>query len=505
MQPVMSITTRRRFLNSTVIAGTSLALSRTSSRAAALRNIGANDTVRVAVIGMGGTETVGGVGGRGHQLIASLQQVPKLRIAALCDVDENFLRREAQPLKDKGLEVTTHKDLRRVFDDDSIDAVIVATPNHWHGLATVWACQARKDVYVEKPFSYNLWEGRQMVAAARRFGRMVQTGTQNRSSPLLGRVFEDLRKGELGRIRFAHAIMYRGRDGIGRVETPTPIPPTLDYDLWCGPAPKAPLRRKQLHYEWHWFWDTGNGEIGNNGVHMMDIGRWALGQHEPPPRAMSIGGRFVFDDAGETPNTQIALFDYQPAPMICEIRNVRSGTGAAAMGTFRNRTRGLVIDCEGGYFAGESTGGALFDSQGKKIRDVTNESRGERLEVRHLANFVDAMRSRRAEELACEAVEGHGSAACAHMANVSHRLGERAKPDAIRERVRPHKEFAEAFDRCHEYLARVGVNLATTPAVLGPWVSYDAKEERFVGEFADAAEKLSRRSYRPPFVMPKMV
>src|SRR5688572_29334268 len=242
----MKQTSRRDFLKTSVTAGVALAVSRKTIAATASRTIGANDAVRVAVIGMGGTETVGGVGGRGHQLIASLQQVPDVRIAALCDVDKSFLQREAQPFKDRGQEVATHTDLRRVFDDGSIDAVIVATPNHWHGLATVWACQAGKDVYVEKPFSYDLWEGQQMVAAARKYGRMVQVGTQNRSSTLLRQVFDYLRSGEIGPIRYAHALVYRARDGIGKVSTAISLPDTVDYDLWCGPAPKTPLMRKQL-------------------------------------------------------------------------------------------------------------------------------------------------------------------------------------------------------------------------------------------------------------------
>jgi predicted dehydrogenase len=501
----MKQTSRRNFLKTSITAGLGLAVTRSATAATAARTIGANDAVRVAVIGMGGTETVGGVGGRGHQLIASLQQVPGVRIAALCDVDENFLRREAQPFKERGQEITTHRDLRRVFDDDTIDAVVIATPNHWHGLATVWACQAGKDVYVEKPFSYDLWEGRQMVAAARKYGRMVQTGTQNRSSPLLRRAFDELRSGQLGRIRLAHAIMYRGRDGIGKVDAPMTPPAGLDYDLWCGPAPKAPLRRRQLHYEWHWFWDTGNGEIGNNGVHMMDIARWALDQKAMPTRAMSIGGRFGVDDSAETANTQVAFLDYQPAPMICEIRNVRSGTGATAMGTFRNRSRGIVIDCEGGYFAGDSTGGALFDRQDKKIKDIANDGpAGGRLEVAHIANFVAAMRSRKSGDLACEAREGHHSAAASHLANISHRLGQHAAPEAIREQIQGKAELVDAFERCREHLQASGVDLNVNRAVLGPWVTFDGKQERFVGEFADAANRFLQREYRAPFVMPKI-
>ena len=466
--------------------------------------VGANEAVRIAVVGLGATKAVGGVGGRGHQLIARLRGVQGGRIAALCDVDRAFLHRERQPFKDRGEEVAVAVDLRRILDDKSIDAVVVATPNHWHALATIWACQAGKDVYVEKPFSHDIWEGRQMVAAARKYRRMVQVGTQNRSSTLLRRTFESLRSGELGAIRYAYALVYRARDGIGRVSTPTPPPATADYDLWCGPAPASPLVRKQLHYEWHWFWTSGNGEIGNNGVHSMDLCRWALGQNRPPPRAMSIGGRFAFDDCGETPNTQIALLDYQPAPLICEIRNVRVARGADAMGKFRSQSRGLIIDCEGGYFAGGSSGGALFDHRGKKIKDIRDDGEVGLLDATHLSNFLAAVRDRKAGDLAAEAVEGHLSAAGCHMANISHRLGKQLSPEAIRETIGSSRELADAFDRCREYLRENGVDLDVTPATLGPWVTFDPDKEQFVQDFADAANKLSRREYRKPFVVPEL-
>src|SRR6266481_2871725 len=248
----MKTITRRKFLDSSMTAGLALGMPRIVIGAeGSSGSPGPNDTVRVAVIGLGSTTAVGGVGGRGHQLIPRVREVPGARIVALCDVDQAHLDREAQPFKDRGEEVATYRDLRKVFDDKTIDAVVVALPNHWHALATVWACQAGKDVYVEKPFSYNLWEGRQMVAAARQYARIVQVGTQNRSSGFLGRIFEQLRRGELGPIRFAHALVYRGREGIGKAGTPTPVPSGVNYDLWCGPAPNGPLMRKQLHYEWH--------------------------------------------------------------------------------------------------------------------------------------------------------------------------------------------------------------------------------------------------------------
>ena len=268
-------------------------------------------------------------------------------------MDQAFLDREVQPFKDRGEAVATHVDLRRVLDDKTIDAVVIATPNHWHALATVWACQAGKDVYVEKPFSYNLWEGRQMVAAARKYGRMVQVGTQSRSSTLLRQTFDYLRSGADRRHPLCPcAGLPRRATASARSARRRPCRPRWTTTSGAVRRPKAPLMRKQLHYEWHWFWATGNGEMGNNGVHVIDICRWALGQNQPPPRAMSIGGRFAFNDGGETANTQIALLDYQPAPIICEIRNLRAAKGADAMGKFRNRTNGVVIDCEGGYFAG---------------------------------------------------------------------------------------------------------------------------------------------------------
>jgi predicted dehydrogenase len=502
----MNQSTRRNFLKQSITAGLALGCPRAlfggEGRSPV---IGANGTVRLAVIGLGATTAIGGVGGRGHQLIPRLREIPGTRIVALCDVDQSFLDREAKPFKDRGEEVATHTDLRRVFDDKSIDAVVIALPNHWHALATVWACQAGKDVYVEKPFSYNLWEGRQMVAAARKYGRMVQVGTQNRSSALLSRAFDDLRGGALGPIRYAHAIVYRPREGIGTISAPTPVPATVDYDLWCGPAPKGPLMRKQLHYEWHWFWATGNGEIGNNGVHIMDLCRWALGQNQPPPRAMSIAGRFALRDCGETPNTHIALLDYQPAPILCEVRNVRADQAVGGIGKFRNQTRGLVIDCEGGYFAGDATGAAHFDKEGKKIKDLPDDGGSKTLETTHLAHFISAVRSRKTGDLAAEALQGHLSAACCHLPNISHRLGKQTAPEAIRETVRGNRELADAFERCREYLRENGVDLDAERATLGPWVTLDPKEEQFVQAFADQANELARRVYREPFTVPKIV
>jgi predicted dehydrogenase len=492
---------RRDFLGGSVAAGLSMGMPGLLLGAGP-RSVGPNDTVNIGVIGLGSTTAVGGVGGRGHQLIGRLREIPGANIVALCDADQAHLDREVEAAGKLGGKPTAYHDPREVFDDKNVDAVIVALPNHWHALATIWACQAGKDVYVEKPFSYDLWEGEQMVAAARKYGRMVQVGTQNRIGVFIRKTFDRLRGGELGAIRFAHALVYRARDGIGTIDAPTPPPSTLNYDLWCGPAPKGPLNRKQLHYEWHWFWDTGNGEMGNNGIHVIDLCRLALGQNRIPARAMSIGGRFGPRDCAETANTQVALLDYQPAPLICEIRNRSAAKGGATIGKYRGQNKGILIDCEGGYFAGDASGGAFFDRQGQKSHDLGAGDSAKSLELAHLSAFLAGVRSRKTSDLGAEALDGHRSTACCHMANVSHRLGKQTSPEAIKATLTGNAEMAEAFDRCRDYLRENGVELDTTPATLGPWVTYDEAQGRFVGDLADAANGLSRREYRKPYVVP---
>jgi predicted dehydrogenase len=259
--------------------------------------------------------------------------------------------------------------------------------------------------------------------------------------------------------------------------------------------------RKNLHYEWHWFWTTGNGEIGNNGPHTIDIARWALGQNQIPPRALSIGGRFGCDDTAETPNTQIAIFDYRPAPLICEVRNHRQQ--GKDIGKFRGTGRGVVVDCEGGYYIGDAGGGTVFDKQGKKIKEIKASTSPE--ESLHMANFVNAVRSRKASELNAEAEVGHISAACCHMANISHRLGKTSSPSAIREKIAAHQELTDSLERCEEYLRANGVDLNSTSAVLGPWVEWDHAQQQFVGEFGQAANQLEQPASRKPFEVPRLV
>jgi hypothetical protein len=245
--------------------------------------------------------------------------------------------------------------------------------------------------------------------------------------------------------------------------------------------------------------------MGNNGVHVIDLCRWALGQNQAPPRAMSIGGRLAFNDCGETANTQIAILDYQPAPILCEVRNVsRSEVGVTSLGKFCGRSQGIVIHCEGGYFAGDASGGAVFDHLGKKIKDIPDDGGAKTLDIAHLTHFMAAVRSRQTSDLAAEAIEGHLSAAGCHMANISHRLGKQSPPEAIQAAIQGNRELADAFERCRDYLRENGVDLGTTPATLGPWVTFETKRERFVGSFAREANALAQREYRKPYVVPKI-
>jgi predicted dehydrogenase len=254
---------RRRFLQTSALAAAGVALPARSWG----RVLGANADVRVAVIGLNG---------RGRDHAASLARIPGVRLAALCDVDTAVLDRAKASLNAGG--VRTYVDLRELLADPDVDAVTVATPNHWHALAAIWAMQAGKDVYLEKPVSHNVWEGRQLVAAAAKYGRVVQAGTQIRSGEGLREAVAWVRAGNLGRITAARGFCYKRRESIGRAGGPQPVPPTIHYDLWSGPAPvEAPRRNTRngpVHYDWHWRFLYGNGDVGNQGIHQMDVARW---------------------------------------------------------------------------------------------------------------------------------------------------------------------------------------------------------------------------------------
>lgn len=495
---------RRRFLRNSLAASLSVgAVSGQAWAAPASRPVGANDDIRLAIVGLG---QVGppGVGGRGRQLIDLFRQTPGARIVAICDVDTEIMAREKQRFTQWNEPVETFTDMRKILDGPDIDAVVIATPNHWHALATVWACQAGKDVYVEKPASHSVWEGRQMVAAARKYDRIVQVGTQARSSDVSQQAAEYVQSGRLGKIRYGHVVVYRRRTSIGRAGGPLVVPSSVNYDLWLGPARDEGLTRRVFHYDWHWQWPTGNGEIGNNGVHQLDRCRWMLGHDALPRRALSAGGRFTFNDDGQTPNTQIALLEYEAAPIFCEIRGLPEKLSSEKMDRFRSISVGLIIQCEGGaLIAGRDTG-TILDNDGKEIAVLRDRQPAGQAKTAHQVDFIGAVRSRRASDLNAEIQEGHVSATLCHMANVSYRLGSPAQAGSLIAACSDRPQWDDVCDRFERHLAANGVGLGKTPATVGPWVTLDPKAGVFVGDMADQANALSRRDYRKPFVVPEL-
>lgn len=451
--------------------------------------IGANSDIRVAILG---------VHGKGHAHINDFRKVDGVRVVAVCDPDRSLLAREQDEAQKRGEELLTFTDLRALYERDDIDAVCIATPNHWHALAAIWACQAGKDVYVEKPISHNIWEGRQLVEIARRSKRIVMAGTQNRSNEGLRAAIEHVRSGALGPIRLIRGFCYKRRPSIGKAPGPQPVPPEVDYDVWCGPAPKTPLRRLRLHYDWHWVWETGNGDIGNQGIHELDMCRWALGDPPPPPRVLCIGGRYVYDDDATTPNTQIAFYDFAEAPVMFEVRGLPTSDGTETMDHYRGVRIGLVIECEGGWYAGGGHGGWTYDRDGK--RRTQFPAQGAENHVRH---FIEAVRSRDARHITAPIECGHLSSVLPHMANISYRLGRPRRPEEVREEIASLPGGAETFDRFMEHLRANKVDLPRDRVVVGPLLEFDAKTERFRGLWSGRrANRLLSREYRPPYVVP---
>lgn len=490
----MARLSRRQFVRGAVATAATLAIPACQSvRKTPAR--GPNDEIRAAVIGLHGQ-------GRSH--VESLRRLPNVRVVALCDVDTAVLGAEQEKFGKRNESVDTVIDVRRLLDRKDVDVVSIATPNHWHALMAIWACQAGKDVYVEKPVSHNVWEGRQIVKAAERYGRIVQAGTQSRSSEGIAEAIAWVRAGNLGAIRVARGLCYKPRPSIGKVASDLAPPPTVDYDLWVGPAPMKPLHRKSLHYDWHWVFDTGNGDLGNQGIHQMDIARWALGEAALAPRVISVGGRFGYDDDGDTPNTQFVFHDYPAAPLVFEVRGLpaskaaqEGGWNSGKMDKIDGVSVGVVIECEGGRLVvPDYTQATALDREGKAMKTWKGATD-------HFANFIAAVRSRRAEDLRGSIEEGHVSSALCHTGNVSYRLGARRPAGEILEEIRGSAAASETFERMRAHLAANDVDLGATPAVLGPWLEMDPESERFVRD--DAANAMLTREYRAPYVVPERV
>jgi predicted dehydrogenase len=418
----------------------------------------------------------------------------------LCDVDDGILGKEKQRWADEGVAVEALTDIRKLLENKNVDVISIATPNHWHSLAAIWAIQAGKDVYVEKPVSHNVWEGRQLVQAARKHKKIVQTGTQSRSSHAIREATEWVREGNLGKILVARGLCYKPRPSIGKAGGPQPVPPGVNYDLWCGPAPMDPIRRKRFHYDWHWIWNYGNGDLGNQGIHQMDIARWFLGVNELSPRVLSLGGRLGYDDDGESANTQIVYHDYPKAPLIFEVRGLPEATGSTKMDTFPKGKGGsvsVVVHCEGGYVLVPGyTGAVAYDKDDKEVKSWKGADN-------HFENFIKAVRSRKQSDLNADILEGHLSSALCHTGNISYRLGRKRKQDEIREALKDNKVLLESTERMFSHLKANDVDLDLTQAALGVALVMDPKSERFIGH--DKANEMLTREYRKPYVVPDKV
>lgn len=482
---------RRHFIRNSLYAGAAMAAPRS-------RVLGANNDIRIGIAGLGSFIKIGGKG-RGD--LREFRKIGGVRIAAICDCDTDHLMPVLKECKKHDERVKTFTDVRKLLDDKEIDAISVTTPNHWHSLITIWACQAGKDVFVQKPASHNIYEGRKMVEAARKYNRVVQAVHGPRSNGELEISFEYARQGNLGKVLYVHGVNYKPRMSIGKVDRPQPIPKSCDYNLWCGPAPQKPLMRSNLHYDWHWDWHTGNGDLGNMGIHFMDSCRWAIDKAELPRRVMSIGGRFGYKDDGQTPNTLITFLDYEPVPIIFEVRGLpknksfRNEGWAKNMDTYHGVQYGAVVHCQNGYILN----GAAYDKQSELIKKFTSER------ISSKKNFIEVMRSRNTGNLYSGALEGHLSCGLVHMANISHRLGVEASTSQIRSGFHGNKVFTKSFDRFLAHLDANGIDLQKTPAALGSMLEFNPNTEQFVGEFSEQANKLVSRDYRKPFVVPEKV
>ncbi len=450
---------RREFLKAGVAAGLATAAS-------ANKVLGANDRIRVAVVGLNG---------RGWNHVEGYRTIPGVEIAFFCDCDENVLRRRvAQADKTWGLKPETEVDIRKLLERKDVDAVSIATPNHWHSLMGIWAAQAGKDFYIEKPCSHNLWEGRQLVNAVKKYKVVCQHGSQSRSSPAILEAMSNMKNGLIGDVYMTRGLCFKWRDTIGHAK-PEPVPPGVHYDLWTGPAPMRPFTQNRFHYNWHWIWDTGNGDLGNQGIHEVDLSRWGLGV-TLPTKVTAIGGHFLFDDDQQTPNMISVAYEFdgpnqKKKMMTFEVRGwitnheaeigtrSFSGGGVPAAGmkpavfmqeaqpkrptgpaSGKPGTIGNLYYGSKGYLAI-----ADYDSYKSFLGDHNEPGpeKHQKLTNENFVNFIDCMRSRNVDGVNAPILEGHLSAALVHLGNASYRLGRTLNFDPEKEMVIGDKEANE--------------------------------------------------------------
>ncbi|MCU0871361.1 MAG: Gfo/Idh/MocA family oxidoreductase [Pirellulaceae bacterium] len=474
----MSVT-RRQFLRRSSAAAASLALPMVATS----RVLGANEEIRVAVVGCGV---------RGGTHVAEFGRQAGVRIAAVCDPDRERVAAFAKRVEASyGYRPAEVADVRQLMDRKDLDVISVATMQYWHSLPTIWACETGRHVYVEKPLAHFIWEGRQMVNAARKYNRLVQIGTQARSRDTDRQVIDYIRSGQLGKIQYIVCFANKARTSIGKRSEPLPIPETLDYELWCGPARKEPIYRNRIQYDCSFTWNMGDGESCNQGVHEIDVARWLLGETTLPRRVMSVGGRFTFNDAGDVPNTQIIYYDYPSAPILYEVHNLRAGKDTDKMPSFRGSGVDTCVQCEGGYVMMHA--GVVRDNQGKEIKRFGGKEDP-------FDNFIRAVRSGKREDLNAEVLEGHLSTNICHAGNISYRLGQRASAADVRAQIGDLPVFQEMVDRYLEHLKAHDIDPGES--TLGPWLECDTDQECFKDNAR--ANELVKGFYRKPFEVPEV-
>ena len=482
---------RRRFLEDSMLAAAAAAASSAGGNILAAdadqerQSKSAGERLSVAIVG---------VNGRGSEHIGAYTKRDDTEITYIVDPDEKVGAKRAEEIgKQQGRKPKFVKDLRKMLEDNSVDIVTTATPNHWHALVSIWAMQAGKDVYVEKPVSHNVSEGRRIVETARKYGRMCQTGTQSRSHKGMRDMIEAVRSGKIGEVKLARGLCYKPRGSIGPRGN-YQVPLHIDYDLWCGPAAQKPLERKNLHYDWHWTWEYGNGDLGNQGIHHMDVARWGLGTDSVSSSVFSYGGRYGYIDAGETANTQVIVHEFgDDKTLVFEVRGLKTDDyKGAKVGTIFYGSEGYIVNPN--YYSG----GSRFDKDGKKIEDYKGEG-----DAVHHANFIKAVRSRKIEDLNGDIEEGHLSSALCHLGNISYLLGQRISASETRERlgaITSREDVQGTFDRTVTHLKENGVDVDTIQIQLGDVLKIDPETEKFVGN--SQADALLTREYRAPYVVP---
>jgi len=499
----MSSLSRRKFVQGAAAASAVFPLFTIAGTKASGKVIGANDTVRIGVAGCGG---------RGGNHMSEWTSQEKVQITYLIDPDQSQLGKATRNVENRQkTKPKTVTDIRQALEDKELDAVSVATCNHCHSLITIWACQAGKDVYVEKPISHNVFEGRKCVEAAKKYGRVVQHGTQSRSNLSFARAVAAVHSGKYGELLVSRGSPSKGGSGrnsrasIG-FRPISPPPSNFDYNLWVGPAPMQPFHANLHPYTWHWFWDFGNGEIGNQGVHQMDIARWGIKGGTLPTKVYSLGGRFTHDgpDQGQTPNMQLAVMEFGKAILLFEVRGLtgRHPNFPDDVSNYWVTTEGMIKQ------GGERRQGYMFYPQGGGDPQKLEVPEPKITVADAFPAFINAVRTRKPEDNNCDAEVAHYSAACIHLSNASYRMGmgdpkNYKKAQDLVGQQQP--EVTSALERIHDNCKVLGLPIDEMTWTIGPVLSFDPKSEQFTGDRADEANRLLTREYREPFVVPKSV